>query len=214
MKTHFNVAPLAGAAISLGLVVVLTGVSGAAAQESAERPVPETFTATTANMDPEGTDLRINLLRWSADEERRAVVDVLTNPDNAASEDGELDALMELPTLGYVWPDGSALGYAIKYARREAVSDGGERLTFVTGRRLGGFAREPWAPAGTPEDALQPFTVVELRLDANGDGEGTMSPAADVAFDAANQTVALVDYDAAATLLAEAMRQPPPYWAR
>ena len=213
MRIHFNIAPLAGAAVTAG-VLVLAGASGAAAQGSAEGTVPETFTATTANMDPAGTGLRINVLRWSGDEDRQAVVDVLTNPENAASEDGELAALMELPTLGYVWPDGSALGYAVKYARRDAAPGGGERLTFVTGRRLGRFAREPWAPAGTPEEALEPFTVIELRLDAEGDGAGTMSPAADIAFDTASQTVALVNYDAAPTLLAEARRQPPPYWAR
>ena len=213
MRIHFNLAVRAGAAITAGLVL-LAGALGAAAQESTERSVPETFTATTANMDPEGTDLRINVLRWSGDDDRRAVLGVLTDPENAATDDGDLDALIELPTLGYVWPDGSALGYSIKYAVREAASGGGERLTFVTGRRLGRFAREPWAPAGTPDGALQPFTVIELRLDADGDGAGTLSPASDVAFDEANQTVALVDYDSAPTLLAEAKRQPPPYWAR
>ena len=212
MRTHFNLAARVPAAAAVGLVL-LAGVA-AGAQESAERSVPETFTATTANMDPEGTDLRINVLRWSGDDDRGAVLDVLTDPENAASEDGELDALMELPTLGYVWPDGSALGYSIKYAHRTAAADGGERITFVTGRRVGRFAREPWAPAGTPDDALRPFTVIELRLDAGGDGAGTMSPAADVAFDAENRTVALADYDAAPTLLADAKRQPPPYWAR
>lgn len=213
MSIHFNPVTCVRMSIAVCLTVV-TGALGAAAQEGTERSVPETFTATTANMDPEGTDLRINVLRWSGDEDRQAVLAVLTDPENAASADGDLDALIELPTVGYVWPDGSALGYSIKYARREAAADGGERLTFVTGRRLGRFAREPWAPAGTPDEALRPFTVIELRLDANGDGAGTLSPAADVAFDAANHTVALVDYDAAPTLLAEAKRQPPPYWAR
>ena len=199
---------------TVATALLLAGALGAAAQESTERSVPEKFTATTVNMDPAGTDLRINVLRWSGDDDRRAVVDVLTDPENTASDDGELAALMELPTLGYVWPDGGALGYALKYAVREAAPDGGERLTFVTGRRLGRFARETWAPAGAPEAALQPYTVIELRLDANGDGAGTLSPAAAAAFDAANRTVSLVDYDAAPTLLAEAKRQPPPYWAR
>ena len=212
MRIHFNLATRVRVAAACGLVL-LAGVA-AGAQESAETSVPETFTATTANMDPEGTDLRINVLRWSGDDDRGAVLDVLTDPENAASEDGELDALMELPTVGYVWPDGSALGYSIKYAHRTEAADGGEHITFVTGRRVGRFAREPWAPAGTPDDALRPFTVIELRLDGDGDGAGTMSPAADIAFDAENRTVALADYDAAPTLLAEAKRQPPPYWAR
>ena len=73
MRIHFNLAVRAGAAITAGLVL-LVGALGAAAQESTERSVPETFTATTANMDPEGTDLRINVLRWSGDDDRRAVL--------------------------------------------------------------------------------------------------------------------------------------------
>lgn len=213
MSHRFNSRKCARTAAALGLLV-LAGGFGAAAQEGSERSVPETFTATTANMDPEGTALRINVLRWSGDDDRQAVLEVLANPENAASEDGELDALIDLPTLGYVWPDGSALGYSIKYARRDAAPGGGEHITFVTGRRLGRFAREPWAPAGTAESEQRPFTVIELRLDSNGDGAGTMSPAADVAFDEANGTLALVNFDAAPTLLAEARREPPPYWAR
>ena len=200
-------------AVLTGLLV-LAAAAGGGAQQDGDRSVPETFTATTANMEPEGTDLRFNVLRWSDDAEREAVLDVLTGADTEASDDGELDALMDLPSLGYVWPDGSSLGYAIKYARRDTAPGGGERLTFVTGRRLGTFGRDPWTPAGTPDTALRPFTVIELRLDGNGDGAGTMSPAADVAFDEANQTVALTNYDAASTLLAAAKRQPPPYWAR
>ena len=212
MKTLCN--PPARASLAVAAALLLAGALDAGAQESTETSVPETFTATTANMDPEGTPLRINVLRWSGDDDRQAVVEVLTHPDNAASEDSELDALIELPTLGYVWPDGGALGYSIKYAVREETAGGGERVTFVTGRRVGMFAREPWAPAGTPESALRPFSVIELRLDADGDGSGTMSPAADVDIDTASRTVALVNYDAAASLLAEARRQPPPYWAR
>jgi hypothetical protein len=212
---HNQPKPEAGwrSAVLAGLLV-LTAAVGGGAQQVGDGPVPETFTATTANMEPEGTDLRLNVLRWSDDAEREAVLDVLTSTDSETADDGELDALVELPTLGYVWPDGSALGYSIKYARRDTDAGGGERLTFVTGRRLGIFGRDPWTPDGTPDTALRPFTVIELRLDGNGDGAGTMSPAADVAFDETNQTVALTNYDAAPTLLAAAKRQPAPYWAR
>ena len=213
MKSQSHAATGWPAAAIVGVLVLLSVAAGGA-QQDGDRSVPETFTATTANMEPEGTDLRFNVLRWSDDGEREAVFEVLTDADTEASDDGELDALMDLPTLGYVWPDGSSLGYAIKYARRDTAPGGGERLTFVTGRRLGTFGRDPWTPAGTPETALRPFTVIELRLDGNGDGAGTMSPAAGVAFDKANRTVALTNYDAAPTLLAAAKRQPAPYWAR
>ena len=151
MKNHVHGQSTATAgrpAIAIAGLFVLLGVVAGAAQDSGDRPVPETFTATTANMEPEGTALRINVLRWSDDAGRAAVLGVLADAGNETSDDGELDALIELPTLGYVWPDGSALGYSIKYARRDATPDGGEHVTFVTGRRLGKFAREPWAPRG------------------------------------------------------------------
>lgn len=197
---------------ALAALILLAGAGVALAQDAP--PVPETFTATTANMDPSGAGLRINVLDWPTEADREAVIDVLASPEAGADGDTDFDALLDLPTRGYVWPDGSALGYSIKYAHRAETADGGEHLTFVTGRRLGEFGREPWAPEGTPDAALRPFSVIELRLDANGDGAGTLSPAADVAFDEVNQTVTLVDYDAAPTLLTAVRRQPPPYWAR
>ena len=213
MRIHSNLAVCVRAAITAVLMVLTGGVSGAAAQGSTEGPVPETFTATTANMDPAGVDLRINVLDWSTAADREAVIDVLTSPEAEADGESDFDALLDLPTRGYVWPDGSALGYSIKYAHRAETADGGEHLTFVTGRRLGKFGREPWAPEGPPDAAQRPFSVLELRLDANGDGAGTLSPAADVAFDTTNHTVALRNYEAAPTLLETARRQPPPYWA-
>lgn len=196
------------------LAVAVVAAVGVGQRTGVAQEVPETFTATTANMHPEGTDLRINILNWSGDAEREAVIDVLTSAEAEAGGESDLEALLELPTHGSVWPGGSSLGYSVKYAHRATTADGGERLTFVTGRRLGKFGRDPWTPAGTPDGALRPFTVIEIRLDANGDGAGTMSPAADVAFDAATHTAGLVNYEDAPTLLEAAKRQPPPYWTQ
>ena len=201
------------AAVLLGLFVLPGAVAGAA-QDDGDTTAPETFTATTANMEPAGTELRFNVLRWSDDAGREAVLDALLSAEAQDDNDAEIDALVGLPTLGYVWPDGSSLGYAIKYAQRVATANGGEQLTFVTGRRLGAFGSDSWAPRGAQAGPLQPFTVIELRLDGKGDGAGTTSAAADVAFDETNHTVALANYDAAPTLLAAAKRQPAPYWAR
>lgn len=206
------------------LAALAAGAVAAAPAFGQDREVLETFTATTANMEPDGEDVRFSLLRWSSDADRRAVLDVLTGADDepaaaggGANEDGESDEiaeLLELPTVGYLWPSNSGVGYSLKYAHRAPAPDGGEHLTFVTGRRLGKFGRAPWAAPDAPEAAARKYTVIELRLDRSGAGAGTTSAAADIAFDAENAVIALRDYAAAAMLFENVKRQPPPYWAR
>lgn len=194
------------------LAAVALTASPAAAQDA---PVPETFTATTVNMEPAGEDLRFSVLQWSTEADRRAAVDVLTTPEaEAGGTDGELAALLELPSLGHLWPGSSSVGYSLKYARRVPLAGGGERLTFVTGRRLGTFGRASWMPDGAPQTAGRPFTVIELRIDHTNNGEGKLSAGAEIVFDTNRSTVALRDYAGAPVLLEAVQRQPPPYWAR
>ena len=177
-------------------------------------PRSATITATTANLDPAGQDLKFNILRWSSEDDRQAVIDVLTRPTGEEGADSELSSLLELPSLGAVWLSGSGLGYSLKYAHRFVTPDGGEHLTFVTGRRLGTFGRAPWTLTGAPETSLRAFTVLELRLDSSGGGEGKMSVGADIEFDTERSTVALENYNGAPVLLESVRRQPPPYSAR
>lgn len=216
-----NDAPAASRCLLAALAALAAAAVAVAPASGQDRGVPETFTATTANMNPDGEDVRFSLLRWSSDDERRAVLDVLTGADGEtgggageSEENDEIAALLELPTVGYLWPSSSGVGYSLKFARRAAAPDGGEHLTFVTGRRLGTFGRAPWAPPDAPEAAPRRYTVIELRLDSSGAGAGTTSAAADVAFDAENTVVALRDYAAAPVLFENVKRRPPPYWAR
>ncbi len=195
------------------VAAVAVAVQPATAQEV---PVPEMFTAATVNIDPAGEDLRFSVLRWSAEGDRRAVVDVLTSSEaEAGGTDGELADLLELPSVGHLWLGSSSVGYSLKYARRVPLAGGGEHLTFVTGRRVGTFGRASWMPDGTPaETPTRPFTVIELRIDHTNKGEGKLSAAADIAFDTNRSLVALEDYAAVPVVLESVTRQPLPYWAR
>ena len=131
------------------------------------------FRGVTANMTPEGLELRIDVLRWSSEAERRSVVDRLTGAGDAEA------GLADLPTVGYVWPADLGVGYALKYAHQVVASDGSERITLVTDRRLGTFGRETWQVAGTDAGAEDSdVSVVELRVDGDGAGSGTTSLAA------------------------------------
>ena len=192
----------------LGCLLVLVAT---AATASAQAEVPETFTATAANMDPAGEDLTFSILRWSTEADRQALVGVLMSLAAEQVEDAEASDLIELPTLGYLWLSSSGRGYALKYAHRVVTPEGGEQITFVTDPRVGTYGRIPWTTADSPEARVKAFMVIELRLDSNGDGDGKMSVAADIVFDTEGSTVALDNYDAAPVLLEAVKRQPPPY---
>ena len=84
----------------------------------------------------------------------------------------------------------------------------------ITEGPLGGFAREPWRAVDEPNPLVKGYTVIEFRLDGDGNGEGKMSLAADVAFDTEAGTVAPDNYETTPVLLEAVMREPSPYGAR
>jgi hypothetical protein len=107
-------------------------------------------------------------------------------------------AIKAAPTLGYIWTDG-VTGYSIKYAWHAPATDESERIVLVTDRRLDSHA-PGWAPAsGAAGDA--DFTVIEMRLDGRGVGEGKTSLTTRVAIDTAANTLALDGYAAAPAFL-------------
>jgi hypothetical protein len=90
-------------------------------------------------------------------------------------------------------------GYSIKYAWRSPSTEDTERIVLVTERRLDSHAPD-WAPrSGAAGDA--DVTVIELRIDRQGVGEGKTSLTTSVAIDTAANTLALDGYAAAPALL-------------
>jgi hypothetical protein len=174
--------------------------------------------------------LTIELFRWSTDAERAPMLAALVPQPAAAPPAGEATgraaagrggragrgggrggaaapanplarlttAVKAAPTLGFIWGDG-VTGYSIKYAWHAPADAGRERIVLVTERRLGAHVPD-WtpAPAVTPDAE---FTVVELRVDAKGVGEGKASLTTNIALDKGAQTLALDGYDAAPALL-------------
>ena len=234
-------------------VLALAGIVVAPAPAQQAGPV-ETFRGTTTgDVSHPDIELRINVLRWTADEDREAILSLLVpepeagpaaeaaepaaetaaepavepdaepaaepdaEPEAEAPAEDETDietALQELETVGFIWTGGS-LGYSLKYAVRSEETGGGERIVLLTGRPLGRWDRDgPWRGSDGSDPASELFTVVELRLGADGKGEGKMSVSGAIEVDPANGSVALADYASAPVHLGDVYREPPPYWAR
>ena len=98
-------------------------------------------------------------------------------------------------------------GYSIKYAYRAPLPDGGERIILATDRRLGAHTAG-WAPAPTATPVTDyEFTVIEMRLDPKGLGEGKTSLTTKVIVDNAGaRPVALDNYAATPAILGNVKR--------
>lgn len=183
---------------------------------------PLHLTAQLANVAGAPDAVRIEILRWSTDQERDSLLSAWNlksaagapkgggragakagkggakaapaeaSTASAASPETELaKSLQEATTVGYLWTS-ELSGYALRYAGRVSASDGSQRLILVTQRRLGAM-NQKWVPATGAPNKYE-FSVVELRLNAKGEGEGKASLTGKLALDAAAKVVTLEDY--------------------
>lgn len=101
-------------------------------------------------------------------------------------------AVQKASTVGILWTSESA-GYSIHYAYRIPQPDGGQRIILVTDRRLGGW-NNSWKPAGGATPTNYDFTLIEIHLNARGEGEGKATLSGKVAVDQTAKTIALDGY--------------------
>jgi hypothetical protein len=188
------------------------------------------YTATTENVSGAPDAIRIDILRWSTDAERTKLMDAwmlktanagrggrggsgrgagrggseAPPPFKAAPDAMFAKALQESTTVGYLWSSEVA-GYAIRYAGKAANPDGSERIVLITQRRLGAVT-DLWKAAGA-EPPPYDFSVIELRVNANGEGEGKTSLNGKVSPDTALNVIALENYDALPIVLSRVRKQ-------
>ena len=176
-------------AIVAGATLVVTGQTNG---------VPERFTAMAVNMARGGTgtiDMVVN--RWSTEAERTKLVTTLLEK----GPEKLLDVLQDMPRVGYIRSNGG-LGYDLHFAHRAKGEDGGERIVLATDRRIG-F----WEASRQPRSIDYPFTVIELRVNNDGEGVGKMSLATKITADKDRTTVTLENYDTQPVLLQSVKRQ-------
>lgn len=180
-------------ALALALVTV---VSGAQTQGS-----PQRFTANAVNFDnPTGAaagTVEMVVNRWSTEAERDRLLSALLEK----GPDKLLDTLQRMPRVGYIRTPNS-VGYDLHFARSVPGEDGGERITIATDRHIG-F----WEASNRPRSIDYPFTVIELRMNRDGEGEGKLSLATKITADSDHKTIILEDYAIQPVLLQHVRRE-------
>ncbi|HYS25551.1 MAG TPA: hypothetical protein VEP46_08105, partial [Vicinamibacterales bacterium] len=130
---------------------------------------PERFTANAVSLSPEyGTGqqtVEMTVNRWSPNAERTRLVAVLQEKGP-----GELlKQLQKMKSVGRIrTPD--SIGYDLRYAQQTPSEDGGRTIVIATDRPIG-F----WEATQRPRSIDYPFTVIQMKLDRDGNGSGTLS---------------------------------------
>jgi len=158
---------------------------------------PERFTAAAINTNRGSAgNIDIQVDRWSSDAER----DKLINALETKGADKLLDVLQDLPVKGNFRAPGQ-LGWDIRFARRDATEEGGERVVLATDRPIG-FLES----ANQPRSITYPFTIIEMQLNRDGEGEGRMSLATKVIFDKKKNRITLENFELQPVLLKQIKR--------
>lgn len=147
------------------LVIFLALATGFAATQTTGRP--EEFNAIAImnnNLGSASDRVIIRAERWSTEAERARLAEALKKGNDTA-----LDVLRELRPVGTIrTPD--TLGYDLRYAHQEPSSERGRRIVFATDRPIG-F----WEARNQPRTIDYPFTFIQIEMDRNGEGKGTLS---------------------------------------
>lgn len=180
--------------ISLGLAALLAS-TGVVAQTNGQK---EEFSATAIRNDNLGSGagrVIMRVERWSTEAEQGLLTRTLMKDRSKL-----LDVLQDQKSVGTIrTPD--SLGYDLRYAHQEPTAEGGRRVVLATDRPI-----SFWEAVNRPRTIDYPFTVIQMELDKNGEGKGTMSYATKVI--ARGNTIELENFTSSPVMLTDVEAKP------
>lgn len=181
--------------VALAALMALARVEAQAPQDlPADKLEIDAFAVNMSNI-ATGANARVAITvnQWSTDAERERLIETMLTKGS----DALLRELQKAPVKGRFRIPGQrppdphhlALGLDIRYARQTPLPEGGRRIILAMDRYIGfNEARNQ------PRSIDYPFTLIEIRADRNGKGEGKMSIATKINFDKKKNVIELENY--------------------
>ena len=160
-------------------------------------PVPLRLRAFAVNMSNIGSGqagvVEFLINKWSTAAERQQVIETMMEK----GQNQLLSFLQDLPSKGrlrfpnYMGPDPNnwRLGWDLRYTWTTPGADGGHRIVVALDRYMS-FAEV----RNQPRTVDYPFTLIEIHLNKDGEGQGKMAYATKITFDKEKNTVELENY--------------------
>jgi hypothetical protein len=191
---------LMGAAVAVTTVLV-----GASPQDQAAAPqnrATEEFTAFAINTNtsrgtgpgparPTTAQLTIRIERWSTDEERDKLLAIVKEGSSNVNTMNQqlLRAMQALPRVGFI-RGSQTLGWDLRFARQAPLDEGGRRIVIGTDRRM-----PFWEVRNRPRSFDYPFTIIQMQLDKNNEGEGKLLADTRIFIDPRSNDLVLEHFD-------------------
>lgn len=177
--------------VALGLAAALAPSSRAAEPLERFTAVAVSLGSTTTRAGAGTVDITID--HWTTDQERDTL--------RAALREGGTDALLRAlqkvkEPAGYIQSPGT-LRYPLRFARQMSLAGGGRRLLLATDRTVSFLEL-----ANQSLTTEYPFMIIDIRLGADGKGQGKLLPLARVTEDA-DHVVEIENYDSMPVRLTE-----------
>ena len=141
--------------------------------------------------------VEITIDNWSTDAQRDQLMKTLIDK----GPEKLLDTLQKMPRVGSIRTPNS-IGYDLHYARKNPLDEGGDQIVLATDRFIG-F----WEASNRPRTVDYPFTLIELRVGKDGEGEGKMSLFTKITYDKKKNQIVLEDYGSQPVLLTQVRRE-------
>jgi hypothetical protein len=192
--------------VGMTLMLALTGM--AFGQPSSEKLQITAFAVNMGTIGIRGaTTIDISIDGWSTPEQREDLVKVLL----AKGQDALVTALQKNPVRGrfripgITGPDPYhlGLGHDIRYAWQIPLPEGGRRIVLATDRYIG-FAEA----ANRPRSMDYPLTLIEIRVNAKGEGTGKFAVATQIDVDKEKKTIEIENYSSEPVRLNEIKIKP------
>ncbi len=181
-------------ALAVASSIVLAGLPARAQTHG----VQEDFTAIAIASDEFGSGagrILIRITRWSSEAERARLVNTLRTKGSGKL----LDELSDARSVGTIrTPD--SLAYDLRYAHERRGEDGEREIVIATDRPIG-F----WEQVNNARSLAYPFTVIQMRIGADGRGTGTLSYATRIR--AYGNVIELENFSTAPVMLTEIKAQ-------
>ena len=177
---------------SRGMTTTVMSIVGLLLASGASAQVVR-YTARAMNIAPgagrgEGTIVDIVINRWSSDEEGRRLIKAFTAK-------GQREMLAEMqkvnPPIGRIGITGETT-YHLRYAEETDLEDGMTQILIATDREM-----SYEEVVEKPPSFDYPFTLIELHVDKNGEGEGRVSIATRVVWDKKANVLELENFTSA-----------------
>ncbi len=185
------------------ICLVLAGAFAFAATPvtSGQATLPEHFAAFAVSTGGPRTSggagqIDITIERWSTEAETDRFLTALKK----GGQERLIEAFQDVKPVGTIRSPG-ALGYDLRYAQQEELGDGIRRIVLATDRPMSFYET-----VNRPPSSDYPFTLIELRVNAEGKGEGKLALASALAASRKGKMIIVTNFDGQPIQLNEVRR--------